>query len=812
MGGGVACDGSNYLAAIQGDASDHASATAQLLSPSGRPIGGRITTGRTGGTPDVAFDGSNYLMVWPDDMAGEVSNRIYGMFITPTGASMAAPFPIGPTYGVVDFNSMRPLAFDGSRYFVIWQDSTLGEANSDIYGRFVTPAGGFPGGAIPVCTSAGPQQSPSVAAGRTNSLLVWMNRASAVPESWDIGGRFVDGSGGLSGIFRVNQTNSPCPDLVNAAFDGTNYLVVWSTDLGPGGTNAPVWDVRGRLVTPDGGFIGPEFPIVTDAGDQIYPAATFDGLNCLVQWTEKPQAGDATIRARFLSPAGQPVGQAFTVFTSQSGMPPLIARAHFDGHRFLSVATMGSEFEALDIDIYGAFIPRSGMGGPGFPVRTNALAGSMTIGAAFDGTNYLVGIQGDSVSRNHICAQMVDRNGGPVGPNISVGGTGGVPYVAFDGANYLVVWPDDTKSSEEHNDDDILGRLVSRAGAPIGSVIPICTAPEMQGFDQVNSLVFDGLNYLTAWTDARNGDDDANIYARLISPAGVLTGSEIAVCTQPGKQMGAALANGRTNCLVVWQNRVLNVDPYPKWQVEGRFVGRSGEMGPIFRINQTNSVIDNLMGVAFDGANFLVIWDADSGPGGDDAEGIWDIHGRFVAQDGSFPGSEFPVTMAPGDQHFGTVRFDGINYLVSWHDSLDMNTKFRFFSPAGQAVGEAFHVFSPDGIRFPMAVLALFDGRRFMALANLMDGLDFATVEDLYGAFILGSANAARLDLPRGPTLLTVTGVPGQNYAVQATTNLSGAGSWTAIMTNNAGSGTFTCSDTNAASHRRRFYRTLKVP
>ena len=77
-----------------------------------------------------------------------------------------------------------------------------------------------------------------------------------------------------------------------------------------------------------------------------------------------------------------------------------------------------------------------------FPIATTS-GREFAVSAASDGTNYLVGIQGDQKDHADITAQLVSQTGTLVGSRISVPRTGGAPFVAFDGNNYLMVWDDD---------------------------------------------------------------------------------------------------------------------------------------------------------------------------------------------------------------------------------------------------------------------------------------------------------------------------------------------------------------------------------
>ena len=84
-----------------------------------------------------------------------------------------------------------------------------------------------------------------------------------------------------------------------------------------------------------------------------------------------------------------------------------------------------------------------------FPITTNNTA-KLTFGAAFDGTNYLVPIQGDGLfnradTNRQIVVQFVSQSGTLVGSLIDVGRNATLsqvntplPHAAFDGTNYLV--------------------------------------------------------------------------------------------------------------------------------------------------------------------------------------------------------------------------------------------------------------------------------------------------------------------------------------------------------------------------------------
>ena len=397
--------------------------------------------------------------------------------------------------------------------------------------------------------------------------------------------------------------------------------------------------------------------------------------------------------------------------------------------------------------------------GSTFPIATTANR-EMSISAAFDGTNYLVGIQGDAVDKHNITAQLVSQSGAPVGSRISVGRTGGVPFIAFDGVNYLMVWTDD----DNNPNDDVYGQFISKAGTLVGSPFPISQAARKQ---TVNSIAFDGANYLVVWEDSRNWNDInqdgecdtpgegtcVDIYGRFVSPSGNLVGNEISINKAVENQKFPFLSFDGTNYLAVWESRRSGPE---LWDIKGRFISKTGTLSSIFTVSQTPSPSYNPVYTAFGGTNFFVLWNRDIGSGYP-ASPIWDVYGRLVSPSGSFPGSEFAITTATGNQCIAGPVFDGNRYLVFWTDTRnDINNDGdcdagegtcldiygQYVAKTGALIGTEFTINKDAGNQFGTVI---FGGVRYLVLANYFDVWE-GSVGNVYGMFIIA--------LPTSPTNL----------------------------------------------------------
>jgi hypothetical protein len=171
-----------------------------------------------------------------------------------------------------------------------------------------------------------------------------------------------------------------------------------------------------------------------------------------------------------------------------------------------------------------------------------------------------------------------------------------VPAVAFDGANYLVVYQE-TFTMTDH---DIIGTFVSPSGVPGAPFVIDGSSSD----NLVPALAFDGANYLTVYQETFSITDHDIIGAR-VSPAGaVLPGSPFAIDTTSNDDVAPAVAFNGTNYLVVYQEAFTAAD----YDIIGNLVTPSGVVGLVIEID-TTGFNDVAPAVASNGSNYFVVYE-----------------------------------------------------------------------------------------------------------------------------------------------------------------------------------------------------------
>lgn len=387
----------------------------------------------------------------------------------------------------------------------------------------------------------------------------------------------------------------------------------------------------------------------------------------------------------------------------------------------------------------------------GFSITATSI-GEASIGAAYDGTNYLVGIETNiNGLPGNIVAQMVSSTGSKIGSLIDTGRTGIGSSIAFDGTNYLMVWEDDIGG---HWNDSayftIYGQFISKAGAKVGSPFAISSAGIH--FDGINILSYGGGKYLTTYTkliNPANGENSDNRYiaGRFIEPNGSL-GSEFRIST--GYGANNTMTFDGTNFFVVW------VEDSQDKEVRGRSVSPAGVLGTEISINASSAPSDNPLAVAFDGTNYLVVWNDEI------SAGEWNIYGQLVKPNGTLTGSPITIENSAGAQMATSIAYDGLRYIAVW---ADMNNDADYDGICDAGEGTCWDVYGryigkngvPEGAKFvinsdpgnQLGFVTGYNNGKYLIVLNsrLLIGDNGIEGGDVYGMFITPPAVTVQYQL-----------------------------------------------------------------
>ncbi|UCD18824.1 MAG: T9SS type A sorting domain-containing protein [candidate division WOR-3 bacterium] len=131
------------------------------------------------GGPNIAFDGTNYLVVWFSGVYPAL--ELYGQLFSTLGSPVGGPISIVLGGGC---HRWADIAFDGTNYLLVWQ---VGENNvgQKIYGQFIGTDGSLLGGSFMICDNTYQERWwPAVAVSDSNFCTVWGQGAGLACNIW----------------------------------------------------------------------------------------------------------------------------------------------------------------------------------------------------------------------------------------------------------------------------------------------------------------------------------------------------------------------------------------------------------------------------------------------------------------------------------------------------------------------------------------------------------------------------------------------------------------------------------------------------
>jgi hypothetical protein len=230
--------------------------------------------------PDVAWNGSNWLVVWQMNYsATDVDVR--AQRIGTGGQSLGSNFDVAGT----SKNEMNPAVSAGAngQWLVVWQDEHASECVAvHIVLQWISATGTKDSSPFQVtinCVDTGTNYAPDVAWNGKEHLIVWTRRSgteSSIKRFW-----LDSPDGGYSSTLVTSDTAHPVGNAAVAS-DGKGFLVTYEHNRG-GSTGV---DIEARKF--DGPFAeqSPAFLISARAGNEAQPAIAYDG-NFLIVWRDR---------------------------------------------------------------------------------------------------------------------------------------------------------------------------------------------------------------------------------------------------------------------------------------------------------------------------------------------------------------------------------------------------------------------------------------------------------------------------------------------------------------------------------------------
>lgn len=221
----IAWNGSNHLVVWK----DHRNAWnnpyiyGQLVNSAGELIGSNFQISSWDNyvetTPCVASDGSDYLVIWVLANGNNPYAPIYGQRIDANGNL------IDPKFQIANNGAMPDIAWDGTNYLVVYQ-RPIASQEWDIYGRRVSSAGALVGDEFAINTAARDQTIPRVIyePGSGKYLIVWVSEQS-MPAIY---AQRINLNGTLSGAPFLLADASYHQIFPSMAYGNPNELIVWA--------------------------------------------------------------------------------------------------------------------------------------------------------------------------------------------------------------------------------------------------------------------------------------------------------------------------------------------------------------------------------------------------------------------------------------------------------------------------------------------------------------------------------------------------------------------------------------------------------
>jgi hypothetical protein len=585
-----------------------------------------LTLAPSGSFADVAFDGTNWFVVWLD------GTSLFGARVSQAGVMLdSAPIPLA-----TNAENMPPrVAFGTDEYWVVYSErptSTL----QRVVGRRVTPAGAVQLLSVGINAWG---WNPALAFNGSNFLVTYTLQCSDPPQSGCATGhkaRRVTPAGVVGGELALGSL-SPNIEPTSVASDGTGWLVAWSSSN----------TARVRGVTADGSLVGAAPVDVASAASVSTPQVAYGAGAYSVAFRESSRA-----RAARLSATGEIVSPPIEII-SISGLAAASADLDFDGTNFFFPHVQQTFFNSgWQGDVYGSFVS------PGNVTLSTLLLSQRRNAqsqpeASFNGTNYLVAWFDSRPRTPNTSAPLdlygvrVSPAGAPLGSSVRIGQDApffGRVRLASNGSDWLAVW---------RGGGTVFATRVLADGS-VGSAAMVASGTTNADF----GVAYGAGSYLVAFTSN-------NVFAARVSSAGAVLDTPVQL-SMGGNASAPYVTFDGTNHLVTWAVGTT--------EIRGARVTPSLDVldSPALTIASGTSLGGSTS--ATSGAGWLVAWTADGNVRA----------GRVAANGARTDPAGFDVTNDGAYQGPPSLAWLNGSFLVAWPDVTGSEATGRI---AGRRVG-----------------------------------------------------------------------------------------------------------------------------
>jgi hypothetical protein len=489
-------------------------------------------------TPTVAWNGTQFVIVWANPGIAGSGRDLYGTRVTTTGTVLDTRTE-GTTMGVGGIlitNATRDqltpsLACNGTSCLLLWRDRR--NINSDIFGRVINNDFTFGAADLPIIQLNREQQVPAVIASGTGFAAIWQDQREGGPYYSRASRLGADGSVVDTNSILLNLGNNRENEPVAAVASNNNFLAAWADSRVAGhnivgsrvGYNGVLLDATAKT-------------IVNDPAHQSNAAIAFGSANFLVVWEDGRNPDDDIFAARVtpLNALVDAVSLPIATATADQSEPAVAS----NGASWL-VTWQDRRTSANGWDVYGAIVNADGSIAVNDIQICARTADQYAVAATFDPAsgNYFV-VWTDvraGANLNDIYGARVTPAGAVLddcGVAISTRANGQLtPAVTQGGGRVVVAWDD-----RGNADADIYAARINLAGGSVQVLDPAGLAVgSFAGSKQTAPTVgFVDNSFLVTWVDERNlATTGTDLFGNQISLSGTLS-AQFAVSTQAGDE------------------------------------------------------------------------------------------------------------------------------------------------------------------------------------------------------------------------------------------------------------------------------------